>query len=70
MPTPTYEKLTPPKRGTRVTLDAGGRWQIPDDPVVCLIRGDGIGRDVACAARVGRTVRVGGGRPTGWVDLP
>src|SRR6516165_9759179 len=59
MPAPTYEKLTPPKQGTRVTVDGGGRWQIPDDPIVCLIRGDGIGRDVgaapgitACAVRV------------------
>jgi isocitrate dehydrogenase len=42
----TYEKLTPPEHGSRVTVDAGGRWHIPDDPIVCLIRGDGIGRDV------------------------
>jgi isocitrate dehydrogenase len=59
MTVPTFEKLTPPARGTRVTVDANGRWQIPDDPIVCLIRGDGIGRDVgttpgitACAVRV------------------
>ncbi|HZY90130.1 MAG TPA: isocitrate/isopropylmalate family dehydrogenase, partial [Gemmataceae bacterium] len=59
MTAPTYEKLTPPARGTRVTVDDSGRWKIPDDPVVCLLRGDGIGRDVGgapgittCAARV------------------
>ena len=59
MTAPTYEKLTPPKQSTRVTVDAGGRWNIPDDPVVVLIRGDGIGRDVGavpgittCAVRV------------------
>jgi isocitrate dehydrogenase len=41
-----------------VTVDAKG-WHIPDDPIVCLIRGDGIGRDVGpapgittCAVRV------------------
>jgi isocitrate dehydrogenase len=40
-------------------VDANGKWQIPDDPIVCLIRGDGIGRDVGsvpgittCAVRV------------------
>jgi isocitrate dehydrogenase len=40
-------------------IDEQGRWQIPDDPIVCLMRGDGIGRDVGsapgittCAARV------------------
>jgi isocitrate dehydrogenase len=59
MTAPTYDQLTPPAHGTRVTVDANGRWHIPDDPVVCLIRGDGIGRDVGkapgittCAVRV------------------
>jgi isocitrate dehydrogenase len=59
MTTPKYEKLTAPKRGTRVTVEPGGQWNIPDDPIVCLLRGDGIGRDVgstpgitACAVRV------------------
>src|SRR5919198_2406988 len=59
MTAPTYQKLTPPTQGTRVSVDANGRWQIPDDPIVCLIRGDGIGRDVGnvpgittCAVRV------------------
>ncbi len=59
MATPIYEKLTPPQHGTRVSVDGNGRWHIPNDPIVCLIRGDGIGRDVgaapgitACAVRV------------------
>src|SRR5437763_12783151 len=59
MTAPTYEKLKAPTQGTRVTVDAKGVWQIPDDPIVCLLRGDGIGRDVGaapgittCAARV------------------
>ena len=59
MTAPTYDKLTPPKQGSRVTVDANGRWNIPDDPIVVLIRGDGIGRDVdsvpgitTCAVRV------------------
>ena len=59
MAAPSYEKLSPPTHGTRVAVDGNGRWQIPDDPIVCLLRGDGIGRDVAsvpgittCAVRV------------------
>jgi isocitrate dehydrogenase len=59
MTAPTYEKLTSPSQGTRVRVDAAGRWHIPDDPIVVLIRGDGIGRDVGsapgittCAVRV------------------
>src|SRR5437660_1230818 len=43
------DKIHPPKQGSRVTVDAAGRWNIPDDPIVCLIRGDGIGRDVGSA---------------------
>jgi isocitrate dehydrogenase len=59
MAAPTYEKVSPPQHGTRVTVDDSGKWKIPDDPIVCLIRGDGIGRDVGsvpgittCAVRV------------------
>jgi isocitrate dehydrogenase len=59
MTAPTYQKLTPPGLGTRVTVDPGGRWTIPADPIVCLLRGDGIGQDVgsvpgitACAVKV------------------
>src|SRR5262245_28000365 len=59
MAAPTYEKLAPPKFGTRVTVDSSGKWQIPDDPIVCLLRGDGIGQDVkgvpgitTCAVKV------------------
>src|SRR5438105_4553 len=55
----SYQKLTPPQQGTRVTVDDNGKWHIPDDPIVCLMRGDGIGRDVGsvpgittCAVRV------------------
>ncbi len=59
MTAPTYEKITPPKSGSRVSVDAHGKWTYPDDPIVCLMRGDGIGRDVGtvpgittCAVRV------------------
>jgi isocitrate dehydrogenase len=59
MTAPTYQKLTAPKTGTRVTVDANGKWHIPDDPIACLLRGDGIGQDVGdvpgittCAAKV------------------
>jgi isocitrate dehydrogenase len=45
MTAPTYDKLTAPTTGHRVTF-AGGRWTIPDDPIAVLIKGDGIGADV------------------------
>jgi isocitrate dehydrogenase len=79
MTAPTYEKLTPPASGTRVVVGADGRWKIPDDPIVCLIRGDGIGRDVGaapgittCAVRVldaAVTKAYGGKRRIQWFDV-
>src|SRR5947209_9189327 len=79
MTAPTYEKLTPPRAGSRVTVDAAGRWHIPDDPIVCLIRGDGIGADVGgapgittCAVRVLDAAvqkAYGGKRRLHWFDV-
>src|SRR3954447_20524865 len=75
---PTYEKLTAPKAGSRVTVD-GGKWHFPDDPVVCLLRGDGIGQDVgaapgisACAVKVldaAVAKAYGGKRRIVWFDV-
>src|SRR4051812_19676878 len=79
MTSPTYDKLTPPKTGTRVTVDGSGKWKIPDDPIVCLLRGDGIGLDVggapgitACAITVlDAAVKkaYGGKRKIVWFDV-
>ena len=30
MTAPTYEKLSAPKQGSRVTVDANGTWNIPE----------------------------------------
>jgi isocitrate dehydrogenase len=45
MTAPTYQMIQAPTTGTRVTY-SGGKWSIPDDPVVVLLKGDGIGADV------------------------
>src|SRR3954469_2983065 len=79
MTAPTYEKLSAPTTGTRVTVTADGQWNIPNDPIVCLLRGDGIGRDVGsapgittCAVRVldAAVARAyGGKRRIHWFDV-
>ncbi len=38
-------RLEPPKEGTRITFK-GNKLQMPDDPIVCYVRGDGIGVDI------------------------
>ena len=78
MTAPTYDKLTAPTAGSRVSLGADGKWNIPDDPVVVLIKGDGIGADVGgqpgittCAVKVlDAAVRkcYGGNRKIVWFD--
>jgi isocitrate dehydrogenase len=79
MTAPNYDKLTAPKSGTRVTTDGHGSWQIPDDPIVCLMRGDGIGRDAGgapgittCAVRVLDAAvekAYGGKKRVHWFDV-
>ncbi len=79
MTAPTYEKLTPPTKGTRVKVDSSGHWDIPNDPIVCLLRGDGIGLDVGsapgittCAVKVLDAAveqAYGGKRKIHWFDV-
>jgi isocitrate dehydrogenase len=79
MTAPTYDKLTPPTSGTRITVDGKGKWNIPDDPIVCLLRGDGIGQDVGgapgittCAVKVlDAAVKkaYGGKKRISWFDI-
>ncbi len=40
-----FDKLEAPKQGTRITF-VEDKLQIPDDPIVCYVRGDGIGVDI------------------------
>jgi len=45
----TEPTLTPPPGGARITI-ANGRLQVPDNPIVPFIEGDGIGPDIWRAA--------------------
>ncbi len=41
----TYEKITPPSRGEKITFDQG-QPIVPDNPIIPFIRGDGTGVDL------------------------
>src|SRR5881227_4277403 len=79
MTAPTFDKLTAPKEGTRAAVSANGKWSIPDDPIVCLLRGDGIAMDVngvpgitTAAVKVldaAVTKAYGGKRKIVWFDV-
>ena len=45
-----YEKLTPPTTGSKITF-SNGSPNVPDDPIIPFIRGDGTGVDIWPAAQ-------------------
>jgi isocitrate dehydrogenase len=78
MTAPKFDKLSPPATGTRA-VNENGTWKMPDDPIVCLLRGDGIGADVNGVPGI-TTVAVkvldaavkkayGGKRKLAWFDV-
>jgi len=48
----SYEKLTPPTKGEKITKDKDGNLIVPDNPIIPYIAGDGIGPEVVDAMRV------------------
>ncbi|HUG27914.1 MAG TPA: NADP-dependent isocitrate dehydrogenase [Gemmatimonadales bacterium] len=47
---PTFEQLSTPTEGERITL-AGGKLSVPDQPIIPFIEGDGTGPDIWAASR-------------------
>ncbi len=43
--TVSYEKITPPTTGSKITFSEG-KPLVPDDPIIPFIRGDGTGVDI------------------------
>lgn len=41
-----YKKLKVPEWGTKITADADNKLNVPDDPIIPFIAGDGIGPDI------------------------
>src|SRR5256712_7744898 len=72
MPTERF-KLKPPSDGDKIII-AEGRLKVPDDPIVPIIEGDGIGPDVTRAARRAISAAVdrtySGRRRISWCDVP
>ncbi len=42
----TYTQITPPKEGSKITMNANRRLNVPDNPVIPFIEGDGTGPDI------------------------
>ncbi|MCG3172555.1 MAG: Isocitrate dehydrogenase [NADP] [Myxococcota bacterium] len=46
----TYDKLKDPARGTVITLKSDGKLDVPNDPIIPFIEGDGTGPDIWAAS--------------------
>ena len=44
-----FEHISEPKNGSKITLDKSGTLNIPDNPIIPFIEGDGIGSDITPA---------------------
>ncbi len=69
---PTYAKLTPPTRGTKIIMSKG-TLQVPDDPIIPFIEGDGTGPDIWKASQIVLDAAVqkayGGKRRIEWFEV-
>lgn len=45
-----YVKLVPPKKGQKITMEPGMKLQVPDNPILLFIEGDGTGPDLWAAS--------------------
>jgi isocitrate dehydrogenase len=68
-----YTHLTPPASGSKVTRDASGSLNVPSEPIIPFIEGDGIGPDIwAASVRVfdaAVAAAYGGEREIVWYEI-
>jgi len=66
----SYDQIEAPSEGQKVTYDEDAGLEVPDNPVVPIIYGDGIGKDVAPAAqKVLGAAAEATGRDINWFRL-
>ena len=67
-----YEKIVVPSTGTKITVK-GGKVEVPDDPILLIIEGDGIGPDITNASKRIWDASVekayGGKRRISWMEV-
>jgi isocitrate dehydrogenase len=69
----TYRHVQIPRDGARITIGPDGRWQVPDQPIVPFIEGDGTGADIWRASQIVFDAAVakayGGRRRIVWMEI-
>jgi len=68
-----YRHVRIPDAGERICVGTDGRWQVPDQPIIPFIEGDGIGRDIWRASQIVFDAAVsktyGGRRRIFWMEI-
>ena len=68
-----YDKITPPSFGEKITLRADGTLNVPNQPVIPFIEGDGTGADITRAAMIAWNAAVeaayGSSRKIAWMEV-
>ena len=68
----SYDKIEPPESGSKITLadEETGELSVPDDPIIPIIHGDGIGKDVGPAAQTVLTAAAEAtGHEVNWMEV-
>jgi len=68
----SYQKVVPPSEGRSIRVE-GGKLVVPNNPIIPIMRGDGIGPDISAASIVVWNAAVekayGGARKIVWFDV-
>lgn len=69
----SYEKIQVPTSGEKITMGSDGVLQVPDNPILPFIEGDGTGADLTRAAMIVWNAAVekayGGSRKISWMEV-
>ncbi len=69
----SYQKITPPTSGEKITISEDGSLKVPNNPVIPFIEGDGIGPDIWKASQPVFDAAVekayGGSRKITWFEI-
>lgn len=68
-----FQKLTAPTKGSKITIGSNGKLNVPNDPIIPFIEGDGTGPDIWKASQVVLDAAVekayGGKRKIEWFEV-
>jgi len=70
----TYQLISVPQNGERIQIDAQGKLNVPNNPIIPFIEGDGTGPDIWHASQLVFDAAVekayGGKRKVHWMEVP